>query len=191
MFLSTTGPDMVSKQGTAIGSAIELATKSFPSVETTIEEEGAARNRAIIVITDGENHEDDAIAAAEEANEQGIRIFTVGLGDPAGVPIPVAPGSSTKRRNRDGTVVVSKLNEKLLTDIARVGEGAYIPVGRINSLMDELDQLQKTEFKKKVYADYTERYQYFAGFGLFFLVLEALIRLRRNPLIRKLNLFNV
>jgi len=191
MFLSTTGPDMVSKQGTAIGSAIELATKSFPSVESTIEEEGTAKNRAIIVITDGENHEDDAIAAAEEANEQGIRIFTVGLGDPAGVPIPVAPGSSTKRRNRDGTVVVSKLNEKLLTDIARVGEGAYIPVGRINSLMDELDQLQKTEFKKKVYADYTERYQYFAGFGLFFLVLEALIRLRRNPLIRKLNLFNV
>ena len=191
MFLSTTGPDMVSKQGTAIGSAIELAARSFPSMETTIGEEGAAKNRAIIVITDGENHEDDAIAAAEEANEQGIRIFTVGLGDPAGVPIPVAPGSSTKRRNRDGTVVVSKLNEKLLTDIARVGEGAYIPVGRINSLMDELEQLQKTEFKTKVYADYTERYQYFAGFGLFFLVLETLIRLRRNPLIRKLNLFNV
>jgi len=191
MFLSTTGPDMVSKQGTAIGAAIELAARSFPSEEATIEEEGAAKNRAIIVITDGENHEDNAIAAAEKANEQGIRIFTVGLGDPAGVPIPVAPGSSAKRRNKDGTVVVSKLNEKLLTDIARVGEGAYIPVGRISSLMDELDQLQKTEFKKKVYADYAERYQYFIGFGLFFLVLEALIRLRRNQIIRKLNLFNV
>lgn len=191
MFLSTTGPDMVSKQGTAIGAAIELAARSFPSEEATIEEEGAAKNRAIIVITDGENHEDNAIAAAEKANEQGIRIFTVGLGDPAGVPIPVAPGSSAKRRNRDGTVVVSKLNEKLLTDIARVGEGAYIPVGRISSLMGELDQLQKTEFKKKVYADYAERYQYFIGFGLFFLILEALIRLRRNQIIRKLNLFNV
>lgn len=191
MFLSTTGPDMVSKQGTAIGAAIELATRSFPSAETEVEEGGSTKNKAIIVITDGENHEDDAIAAAEKANEQGIRIFTVGLGNPAGVPIPVAPGSNAKRRNRDGTVVVSKLNEKLLTDIARVGEGAYIPVGRISSLMDELDQLQKTEFKKKVYADYTERYQYFIGFGLLFLVIEALIRLRRNPLIRRLNLFNV
>lgn len=191
MFLGTTGPDMVSKQGTAIGAAIELAIRSFPSDDVALENEESLKNKAIIVITDGENHEDDAIEAAKHAYDKGIKVFTIGLGDPAGVPIPVSPGSTAKRRNKDGTVVVSKLNEKLLMDIAAEGDGAYIPVGRISSLMDELNKLQKTELKKKVYADYAERYQYFIGFGLLFLVLEALIQLRRNPLIRKLNLFKL
>jgi Ca-activated chloride channel homolog len=189
MFLSTTGPGMVSKQGTAIGAAIELAIRSFPSDEAALENDEPIKNKAVIVITDGENHEDDAVAAARSAFEKGIKVFTIGLGDPAGVPIPVSPGSSAKRRNKDGTVIVSKLNEKLLMDIAAEGDGAYIPVGRISSLMDELNQLQKTEMKKKVYADYAERYQYFAGFGLLFLIIESLVQLRKNPLIRKLNLF--
>ncbi|MEX0980621.1 MAG: VWA domain-containing protein [Bacteroidales bacterium] len=191
MFLSTTGPDMVSKQGTAIGTAIELAIRSFPSDNIVLENDASIKNKAIIVITDGENHEDDAIAAAKEAYEKGIKVFTIGLGSPSGVPIPVSPGSSAKRRNKDGTVVVSKLNERLLMDIAAKGDGAYIPVGRISSLMDELNKLEKTELKKKVYADYAERYQYFIGFGLLLLMLEALIQLRKNPMIRKLNLFKI
>jgi len=191
MFLETSGPDMVSRQGTAIGSAIELAIRSFPTDDEEIEKENAVSNKAIIVITDGENHEDDAIAAADKASEKGIRIFTVGIGDPSGVPIPVTPGSNAKRRNRDGSVVVSKLNEELLMEVAQAGEGAYIPVARINSLMEELDNLQRTDLKKKVYADFTERYQYFAGFGMLLLVIESLIRLRKNPLIKKLNLFGV
>ena len=191
MFLSTTGPDMVSKQGTAIGTAIELAIRSFPSDNAALENEESIKNKAIIVITDGENHEDDAIAAAKEAHEKGIKVFTIGLGSPSGVPIPVSPGSNAKRRNKDGTVVVSKLNERLLMDIAAEGDGAYIPVERISSLMDELNKLEKTEMKKKVYADYAERYQYFVGFGLLLLMLEALIQLRKNPMIRKLNLFKI
>ncbi len=191
MFLSTTGPDMVSKQGTAIGTAIELAIRSFPSDNAALENDESIKNKAIIVITDGENHEDDAIAAAKAAREKGIKVFTIGLGSPSGVPIPVSPGSSAKRRNKDGTVVVSKLNERLLMDIAAEGDGAYIPVGRISSLMDELNKLEKTEMKKKVYADYAERYQYFVGFGLLLLMLEALIQLRKNPMIRKLNLFKI
>ncbi len=191
MFLSTTGPEMISKQGTAIGAAIELATRSFPSDEANTGNSESINNKAIIVITDGENHEDDAVSAAKSAYEKGIKVFTIGLGDPAGVPIPISPGSSEKRRNKDGTVVVSKLNEKLLMDIAREGDGAYIPVGMISSLMDELNKLQKTELKKKVFADYAERYQYFVGFGIIFLALESLIQLRKSPLIKKLNLFNV
>ena len=191
MFLSTTGPDMVSKQGTAIGTAIELAIRSFPSDNIALENDESIKNKAIIVITDGENHEDDAIAAAKDAHDKGIKVFTIGLGSPSGVPIPVSPGSSAKRRNKDGTVVVSKLNERLLMDIAAEGDGAYIPVGRISSLMDELNKLEKTEMKKKVYADYAERYQYFVGFGLLLLMLEALIQLRKNPMIRKLNLFKI
>lgn len=191
MFLSTTGPDMISKQGTAIGAAIELAAKSFPSDEQALEDGEAVKNKAIIVITDGENHEDDAVNSAKEAHEKGIKVFAIGLGDPAGVPIPISPGSSAKLRAKDGTVVVSKLNERLLMDIARAGDGAYIPVNRINSLKEELDQLQKTDMKKKVYADYAERFQYFAGFALLFLFVEAIIQLRKNPLIRKLNLFRI
>jgi Ca-activated chloride channel family protein len=191
MFLSTTGPDMISKQGTAIGSAIELAIRSFPSDEAAMENGESLKNKAIVIITDGENHEDDAITAAKDAYEKGIKIFTIGLGDPAGVPIPVSPGSNAKRRNKDGSVVVSKLNENLLKEIAMEADGAYIPVGRMNSLMEELNKLQKAESKKKVYADYAERYQYFIGFGFLLLILEALIQLRKNPLIRKLNLFKV
>ncbi len=191
MFLSTTGPDMISKQGTAIGAAIELAIRSFPTDESSLENGESLKNKAIVIITDGENHEDDAITAAKDAYDKGIKIFTIGLGDPAGVPIPLSPGSNAKRRNKDGSVVVSKLNERLLMDIAREADGAYIPVGRINSLMEELNKLQKTESKKKVYADYAERYQYFVGFGFLLLILEALIQLRKNPLIRKMNLFKV
>lgn len=190
MFLATTGPDMVSKQGTAIGSAIDLAARSFPTVEESLEEGVEVKNKAIVVITDGENHEDDAVSAARNALEQGIRTYTVGLGDPRGVPIPVAPGSTQKRKDSDGTVVVSKLNEKLLIEIASAGDGAYIPAGRLNDLIEELDALQRTEFKTRVFADYAERYQYFVGFGLFLLLLEALIQLRKNPLIKRLNLFN-
>lgn len=191
MFLSTTGPDMISRQGTAIGAAIELATRSFPSDDEVLEETGSIKNKAIIVITDGENHEDDAISAAAQALEKGIRIYTIGLGDPAGVPIPVSPGSREKRRNSEGVVIVSKLNEGLLKDIARAADGAYIPVARINSLMEELDKLQKTDLKKKVYADYAERYQYFVGFGLLFLLLDTVILLRKSPLLSRLNLFKM
>ncbi len=190
MFLSTAGPDMVSKQGTAIGAAIDLAVKSFPTDKQALENGDNLKNKAIIVITDGENHEDDAIKATKAAREKGIKVFTVGLGNPNGVPIPIRPGSSAKRRNKDGTVVVSKLNEKLLIDIAREGDGAYIPANRINGLIDELDNLQKAEFKKKIFADYAERYQYFVGFGFLLLLFEATIQLRKNPLIKRLNLFN-
>lgn len=191
MFLSTAGPDMISRQGTAIGAAIDLAVKSFPSPGQNQEGEQAVRNRAIIVITDGENHEDDALKAAAHAHEKGIKVYTLGLGDPAGVPIPVSPGSNVKRRNKDGSVVVSKLNEQLLMQIAQEGEGAYFPVNRVSNLTDELNKLQKTDMKKKVYADFAERYQYFVGFALLFILIETMIMLRKNPLLKKLNLFRV
>ena len=147
MFLAGAGPDMVSKQGTSIGAAINLAARSFTSY---VDEESRGRIRpsqAIVVITDGENHEDDAVGEAVKAAEKGIRIYTVGLGDPNGVPIPVSPGSSSTRRDRDGQVVVSKLNDKLLKEVAAAGNGAYIAGDRINSLVDELEQLEKTGCK--------------------------------------------
>jgi Ca-activated chloride channel family protein len=189
MFLEGAGPDMVSKQGTAIGSAIKLAVRSF---STQAEGSGSGEtvpNRAIVVITDGENHEDDAVGEAAKALEKGIRVFTVGLGDPNGVPIPLRPGSTANRTDRNGQVVVSKLNEKLLVEVARAGNGAYIAGDRINSLIDELDKLERTELTSRVFSEFAERFQYFAGFALLFLVLEFFIRSRKNPVIQKLNLF--
>ena len=189
MFLSGAGPDMVSKQGTAIGSAIHLAVRSFSSDEEERMAGEGVPSRAVVVITDGENHEDDAVGEASLAAEKGIKVYTVGLGDPNGVPIPLSPGSSATRRDREGNVVVSKLNEKLLKEVATEGRGAYIPGDRINSLIDELDKLERAELKTRVFAEFAERFQYFAGFALFFLVLEFFIRSRKNRLLLRLNLF--
>ncbi len=189
MFLSGAGPDMVSKQGTAIGSAIELAVRSFTSRDNQDENMRSASSQAIVVITDGENHEDDAVGEARKAAEKGIKVFTVGLGDPNGVPVPITPGSSENRRDRDGQVVVSKLNERLLIEVAGAGNGAYISGDRIHTLIDELDNLQKSELTTRVFSDFAERFQYFAGFSLLFLLIEFFIRSRKNPFIRRLNLF--
>lgn len=189
MFLSGAGPEMVSKQGTAIGSAIHLAVRSFSSEEKDRETGVSVPNQAIVVITDGENHEDDAVGEASRAADRGIKVYTVGLGDPNGVPLPLSPGSSVTRRDRDGNVVVSKLNEKLLKEVAIEGRGAYIRGDRINSLIDELDKLERAELKTRVFAEFAERFQYFAGFALLFLVLEFFLRSRKHRLLMRLNLF--
>lgn len=189
MFLAGAGPEMVSKQGTAIGAAIELATRSFSSKKGE-EESGMPRaSQAIVVITDGENHEDDAVGAATAAQEKGIRVYTVGLGNPNGVPIPVRPGSSANRRDNEGQVVVSKLNEKLLVEVAQAGNGAYIPGDRISSLETELNKLERKDLNTKVFSEFAERFQFFAGFALLFLALESIIRSRKNPILKRYNLF--
>jgi Ca-activated chloride channel family protein len=181
---------MVSKQGTAIGTAINLAVRSFSSTLAEAVPGESVPSQAVVVITDGENHEDNAVAEATKADEKGIRVYTVGLGDPNGVPVPLRPGSSANRRDSEGQVIVSKLNEKLLVEVARAGNGAYIAGDRINSLIDELDQLQKTELTSRVFSEFAERFQYFAGFALLFLLVEFFIRSRKNPLIKRMNLFN-
>lgn len=189
MFLSGAGPDMVSKQGTAIGSAIKLAVRSFSTDRDDYQEGEGRPSQAIVVITDGENHEDDAVGEATKAAEKGIRVYAVGLGDPNGVPVPLRPGSSSNRRDNDGQVVVSKLNDKLLMEVAAAGDGAYIAGDRINSLIDELDKLERAELKTQVFAEFAERFQYFAGFALLFLLFEFFIRSRKNQFLQKLNLF--
>jgi Ca-activated chloride channel family protein len=101
----------------------------------------------------------------------------------------VSPGSTAHRRDRDGQVVVSKLNEKLLVEVARAGNGAYISGDRINSLIDELDKLERTELKSRVFSEFAERFQYFAGFALLILLLEFFVRSRKNPIFQRMNLF--
>jgi len=181
---------MVSKQGTAIGSAIRLAVRSFTDSEARGLAGESLPSQAIVVITDGENHEDDAVGEARLAAEKGIKVYTVGLGDPKGVPVPISPGSTATRRDREGNVVVSKLNERLLVEVAAEGRGAYIPGDRINSLIDELDKLERAELSTRVFAEYAERFQYFAGFALLFILMEFFIRSRKNRFIMRLKLFN-
>ena len=131
MFLSSINPSMVSTQGTAIGAAINLAARSFTPDETT--------DKAIILITDGENHEDDAIGAAKAAAEKGIHVNIVGMGDPKGSPIPIQ-GSNNYMKDKDGNVVITKLNEQMGQEIAAAGNGMYVRADNTNSALKALQK---------------------------------------------------
>ncbi|MFC2098433.1 VWA domain-containing protein [Bacteroidota bacterium] len=187
LFLNSISTDIVPKQGTAIGSAIDLGIKSFTQQEET--------SKALIIITDGENHEDDAIEAAKLAVEKGITIHTIGIGLPQGAPIPVySGGQKTYREDREGQTVISKLDETMLRRIASAGEGVYIRstdtrVG-LDKLFDEINKMEKQEMESKIYSDYDERFQYVFGLGLLILLIEFLILERKNRWLSKIKLFD-
>lgn len=188
MFLNSITTDAVATQGTAIGSAINKAIDSFTSQEDV--------NRAVIVITDGENHEDDPITAAAAATEKGIRIYTVGMGLPNGSPIPSGNGRSNDfLKDKDGNVVISKLDEATLQQVAITGNGAYIPANNIrngiNNLMDELSGLEKSELEAKVYTDYDDQFQWFIALALILVIGEFLILERKNKKLKHINIFEV
>lgn len=189
MFLNSINTDMVNVQGTAIGSAIELAEESFTKDND--------KNKALIIITDGENHEDDAIKLAEEVNKKGIIVSTIGLGSTKGTPIPVVDkfGRKDYRRDNEGKVVMTKLNEDLLTKIAVSGGGEYIHAGNsnfgLNSIVDNINNMDKQEFESKVFSDYEDRFQYFIGFALFLMLLELILLERKNKFTKGINIFKV
>jgi Ca-activated chloride channel family protein len=186
LFLNTISTEIVPKQGTAIGSAISLGMKSFTQQEET--------SKALIIITDGENHEDDAIEAAKLAVEKGIIVHTIGIGLPKGAPIPVySGGQKTYREDSQGQTVISKLDEAMLRRIAAAGEGVYIRstdtrVG-LDKLFDEINKMEKQEMESKIYSDYDERFQYVFGIGLLFLLLELTVLERKNKWLSKIKLF--
>lgn len=187
LFLNTISTDIVPKQGTAIGSAIELGMKSFTQQEET--------SKALIIITDGENHEDDAMEIAKTAAEKGIRVHTIGIGLPKGAPIPVYNGDQKNYlKDNSGETVISKLDEDMLRKIAVAGEGVYIRstdtrVG-LDNLFDEINKMDKQEMEAKVYSDYDERFQYVFAIGLFFLLLEFFVLERRNKWLSKIKIFD-
>lgn len=178
MFLSTITPSLIQTQGTAIGSAIHTAMRSFGS-------EQSEAGRAIILITDGENHEDDAIEAAKHAKEAGIHLYVIGIGTGQGAPIPV-PGTNNYMKDRSGQVVVTKLNEQMAKDIAQAGDGAYIHCDNTNTAMralqQEIDHLATAEIETTVYTDYNEQYQSFALIAFLLLVIEFFIFNRKHQL---------
>lgn len=179
MFLNSITTESVPVQGTAIGDAINTAIRSF-----SLQSE---KSRAIIVITDGENHEDDPVAAAKQAAELGIRVFTIGVGSPQGEPIPV---DGELLRDKNGEIVVTKLDEKLLRDIAAAGGGLYVRAENsefgLNPIVENIKKMDEEEFSSIVFEEFDEQYMYFFGIALVFFVIEMLIGSRRA----KRRLFN-
>ena len=185
MFLHTISPKLIPTQGTAIGTALQTAIRSFGSQESDA-------GRAIILITDGENHEDDAIAAAKQAQELGIQVFVIGIGKPEGSPIPV-PGTNDYIKDRSGQVVVSRLNEEMCQEIAQAGKGAYVRCDNTNTAMralqQELERIATTDLETTVYADYNEQYQSFVLIALLLLVIDFFILMRQNHRLSRMDLF--
>ncbi|MBI4945423.1 MAG: VWA domain-containing protein [Bacteroidetes bacterium] len=178
LFLENVDCDAVPIQGTVISSAIEIAERSFGT------EEG--KNKAIVIISDGESHDDDAIAAARTATEKNIVIHTIGIGSPDGVPIPVYKNNVQLgfRKDKEGNAVVTKLNEGALEEIASAGNGVYVratqgEIGLI-ALQERINKMEKKTFDAKVYTDYEDRFQIFIGVALFFLLIESFLTERKS-----------
>lgn len=184
MFLDQINPSMISIQGTDIALAIRLAERSFTKREDV--------NRAIFIITDGEDNEGGAIEAAKEAAKHGIHVFVLGVGSPQGAHIPI-PGTTQYMIDETGNYVQSSLNEAMCRQIADAGEGAYIYVDNSSSAQDALnkyiDQLAKTKLGNISYSEYNEKYQLFLLLGIILLILEVLILARENHLFSRIHLF--
>lgn len=187
LFLNSVNTQIVPKQGTAIGAAIDLAHHSFtPNGEA---------NKAIIVITDGENHEDDAIGAAKSALDDGIFVHTIGMGLASGAPIPILKnGRSDYMKDNDGNVVITKLDEPMLEEISAAGGGVYVRANNaqvgLNTLFDEINKMQKEEMETRTYSEYNDQFQYFFALGLFLLLLDFIILERRNKYLMKIKMFD-
>jgi Ca-activated chloride channel family protein len=186
LFLSSVDTKIVPVQGTAIGSAINMATRSF---------EKDKHNKAIVVITDGENHQDNPVQAAKTAAAQGIKVFTIGMGLPEGAPIPMvdAQGNRTFLKDRQGKVVITKLNEQMLQEIASAGDGVYARANNasvgLSKILKSLNHIQKKELATKQFTDYEHHFQLFLAIAFFFLVLELLLVERKSKWAEKIDFF--
>jgi Ca-activated chloride channel family protein len=186
MFLKTIDTDIVPTQGTAIGEAINMAQDYL--------EYGESKNQMLYIISDGEDHEEGVDDAIAEAVKNGIKISTVGIGLTKGGPIPVKKGSRTDfKKDNEGNVVVTKLNDKLLKEIAVKGGGSYIELnniqGAVDFIMKSVSNAEKSEFESKRYADYEDQFQWFLGLAFFFFIIECLIPDSKTKWIRKYDIF--
>ena len=184
MFLETISPSLITTQGTDIRGAIDLAMKSFTPNEGV--------GRAIVLITDGENHEGGAVEAAQQAAAKGVRVFVLGVGSPDGSPIPVE-GTNDFRRDKDGNVVVTRLNEQMCQEIAKAGNGMYVRVDNTNNaeraLNAEINKLAKADVETQVYTEFDEQFDVLAWLALVLLAFDVMLLNRKNPLFKNVKLF--
>jgi len=186
MFLSTVGPDMVPRQGTAIGAAINLGMSSFTP--------GEGRSRALIIITDGENHEDDPLSAAENAAESGIVIHTIGIGSSDGVPVPVMnDGKRDYLKDNEGNTVISRLDEKILQSIAAATGGSYVRASNssigLDEIFDGIRGMDKNELESTMYTEYNDQFRIFAALSLILLFADFMVMDRKNRRLSDIRLF--
>lgn len=186
MFLSTIDPKMVSIQGTAIGSAINLAVRSFTPNEES--------QKAIILITDGENHEDDAQGAAQQALERGIHTHVIGIGSVQGALVPDDSGRpGSYRKDNEGNPVTTHLDEEMAKNIAAAGQGVYAHADNSNSainvIVEELSHLQTAELESHVFADYEDQFQWFLWIAFFCLLIDLIVLDKANAFLSKIKLF--
>jgi len=188
MFLQSMNTDMLSSQGTAINEAIQLARTYFNDEEQT--------NRVLIIISDGEDHSDLSQDIAETAAEEGIKIFTIGVGSLKGAPIPIKQNGIVLnyKKDRSGETVVTKLNEETLRAIAEEANGQYINGLNTNEVVeairDILNKMDKKEFEAKEFAEYKDQFQWFLLLGIFFIIIDIFLLERKTAWLERLNLFN-
>lgn len=188
MFLSTVNTNMVPKQGTAIGTAINLGIRSFsPS---------SAESRAMVIITDGENHEDDPLAAADEAIKSDIMIYTIGIGSPEGSPIPVNSGGNTEfLKDHEGKTVITRLDENVLKELASKTGGKYVRASTsvlgLSEIYSDIGRMKKIEMEGKIYTEYNDQFQYFVGLAGILLLIELLIMERKNRRLINMRIFKL
>ncbi|NER17249.1 VWA domain-containing protein [Spongiivirga citrea] len=188
MFLQGMNTNMLSSQGTAIDEAIKLAKSYYDDEEQT--------NRVLFIISDGEDHSENSASIAEEAKSEGIKIFTIGVGTSKGGPIPIKRNGiiQTYKKNQAGEVVITRLDEKTLQDIANEASGTYINGNNtqevVDFVKDTLDEMDRTEFEAKEVSDYKDQFQWFLGIGIFLIFVDVFLLERKTNWLRKLNLFN-
>lgn len=183
MFLQNINPSLITTQGTDLARAISLSQSCFTQREHI--------GRAIIVITDGEDHEGGALEAAREAYKKGINVFILGVGTSKGAPIPDGNGGYLK--DNSGQIVLSALNEQMCQQVAKAGNGVYIHVDNTSDAQEklnkELSKLQSGISETVVYSEYNEQFQIFGIILLLLLIVETILLESRNPLFKQINLF--
>ena len=188
MFLQSMNTDMLSSQGTAINEAIQLSRNYFDDEEQT--------NRVLIIISDGEDHNDLSIEVAEAASEEGIKIYTIGVGSEKGGPIPLKRNGvvMSYKKDQNNETVITKLDKETLRLIANEAKGSYIDGSQTAAVVEQvraiLSVMDKKEFEAKEFAEYKDQFQWFLGIGLFFLILDVLLLERKTAWLKRLNLFN-
>ena len=178
MFLQNLNTDMLSSQGTAIDEAIQLSRSYYNDEEQT--------NRVLVIISDGEDHNDLSLEVAEAAAEEGIKIFTIGVGTEKGGPIPLKRNGivMSYKKDQNGATVITKLNTNTLSEIAKEANGTYVDGKNTNDVIetigDILNKMDKKEFEAKEFAEFEDQFQWFLGLGLFFLILDILFLERKQ-----------
>ncbi len=187
LFTNSLNTTNINEQGTSIGAALEMSLESFDFESPT--------SKVIIVVTDGEDHEENVISLAKEAKEKDVKVYTIGMGSSEGAPIPIYTNGRQIgfKKDKQGNTVVTKLNEQMLADIADNGGGKFFRATNGNiglqTVLDEINSLEKTELESKIYSDYEDRFQYFLLSALVLLILEILWPEKRMKIMDKLNLF--